>query len=53
MARLKKESSIEERTILQEQIIESSDNLYRMINKKAHSFFMIRRIVIRVIITVN
>lgn len=39
MARLKKESSIEERTILQEQIIESSDNLYRMINKKAHSFF--------------
>lgn len=39
MARLKKESSIEERTILQEQITESSDNLYRMINKKAHSFF--------------
>lgn len=50
MARLKK-SSIEERKILQEQIIESSDNLYRMINKKAYSFYMIRRTVIRVIIT--
>lgn len=50
MARLKK-SSIEERKILQEQIIESSDNLYRMINKKTHSFYMIRRTVIRVIIT--
>lgn len=46
MARLKKKVLLKN-----EQIIESSYNLYRMINEKAHLFFMIRRTVIRVIIT--